>query len=54
MLYIGAVVSCDESQVTVKFSGWTGVQHGSEEDTEEVEESHALGDIIGQWRIITA
>ena len=53
MLYAGAVVGCDENQVTVKFSGWTDVLHGSGEGVEEVEESHALADVIDHWRIIT-
>ena len=54
MLYLGAVINCDENQVTVKFSDWVGVRLGSEEGVEEIEESHAWGNIVGQWRIITA
>jgi hypothetical protein len=53
MLYLGAVVSCDENQVTVKILDWVGAQLGSEEDVEEIEESYAWGDVIDQWRIIT-
>ena len=54
MLRVGTVVSCDENQVTVKFSGWTGVHHGPEEEVEEIEESHGWGDIVGHWRIVSA
>lgn len=54
MLYVGVVVSCDENQVTVKFSDWTGVQPGGGENAEETDESHAWGDVIDHWRIITA
>jgi len=53
MLHVGTVVSCDENQVTVKFSDWTGVRLGTEEDMEEIEESHEWGDIVGQWRIVS-
>ena len=52
MLFVGAVVSCDENQVTVKISDWAGVRFGGEEDVDEIEESHVWGDIVGQWRII--
>lgn len=54
MLYVGVIVSCDENQVTVKFSDWTGSLLGGEEDVEEIEESHAWGDVLNQWRIIAA
>jgi len=53
MLHVGAVVSCDENQVTVKISDRTGALLGSEEDVEEIEESHSWGDIVNQWRIMT-
>lgn len=53
MLYVGAVVSCDENQVTVKFSDLTGVRLGMEEEVEEIEESHGWGDVVDRWRIIT-
>jgi len=53
MLHVGTVVSCDEKQVTVKFSDWTGVRLGGEEDMEQIEESHGWGDIVGQWRIVS-
>lgn len=53
MLHVGTVVDCDENQVTIKFSDWTGGLFGNEEDVGEVEESHAWGDIVGHWRIIS-
>ena len=53
MLYVGAVVSCDENQVTVKFPDWTGARLAGDGDAEETEESHGWGDIVDQWRIIT-
>jgi len=53
MLHVGTVVSCDENQTTVKILDWTGARLGSEEDIEEIEESHAWGNILGQWRIIS-
>lgn len=53
MLYAGNVVGCDENQVTVKFSDWTGAQVGTEEEVEEIEESHEWGEIVGQWRIVS-
>jgi hypothetical protein len=54
MLHIGTVVSCDESQVTVRFSDWAGGRLGSEEDVEGiVEETHGWEDVVGQWRIVS-
>jgi hypothetical protein len=52
-LHIGTVVNCDESKVTVKISDWAGFRIGVEDDTEEIEESHPWGEIVGQWRIIS-
>ena len=54
ILHVGTVVGCDENQVTVKFEDWTGVRLGPEEDVEEVEESHEWGEVVGQWRIVSA
>jgi hypothetical protein len=53
MLQVGTVVSCNESQVMVRYSDWTGVRLGSEEDAEEIEESYGWGDIVGQWRTVS-
>ena len=53
MLRVGTVVDCDENQVTVKTSDWTGVRLKTEEDAEEVEESHEWGEVVGQWRIVS-
>jgi len=53
MLRVGTVVSCDENQVTVKFSDWTGFSVGTEAEAEEIEESHEWKDIVGQWRIVS-
>ena len=54
MLHVGTVVSCDESQVTVKFSDWAGSRLGSEEDVEDIiEETHGWEDVVGQWRIVS-
>jgi len=54
MLHVGTVVSCDENQATVIFSDWTGARLGNGEDVEEIEESHEWGEIVGQWRIVSA
>jgi len=54
MLHVGTVVGWDENQVTVRFSDWTGARVGTGEDVEEIEESHEWGEIVGQWRIVSA
>lgn len=53
MLHVGTVVNCNEDQVTIKSLDWTGSFFGNEEDVGEIEESHAWGNIVGRWRIIS-
>ena len=53
MLRVGTVVGYDENQVTVKTSDWTGARLGTEEDEEEIEESHEWGEVIGLWRMVS-
>lgn len=51
---MGTVVSCDENEVTVRLSDWIGARLGAGEDVEETEERHEWGEIVGQWRIVSA
>ena len=53
MLRVGTIVNCDENRAIVKFSDWSGVRLGTEEDVEEIEESHEWGEIVDQWRIVS-
>jgi len=53
ILHVGAVLSCDENQVTVKFLDWIGVRFETGEGVEEIEEIHGWGDIVGQWRVVS-
>jgi len=54
MLRVGTVVGCDENEVAVKSSDWTCGRMGTEEDVEESEERHGWGEVVGQWRVISA